>query len=96
MISRARRAIAIRQSGFSLFELMIVVCVIALLAGLLLNRMQLYEEAAEKAVMQQTVAAIKSALQMRAAAYMIAGREGDIERLPGMNPVNLLQEKPAN
>ncbi len=59
------------QTGFSLFELIVVVCIVAVVAGILLNRLHLYEEAAEKAAMQQTAAAIKSALQMRVAAYMI-------------------------
>lgn len=83
------------QAGFTLFELIVVVCIIALMAGILLNRLHVYEEAAEKAAMQQTAAAIKSALQMRVAAYMISGRDREIENLRNENPVSWLQEKPA-
>ena len=82
-------------SGFTLFELIVVVCVVSVMAGILLNRLQVYQEAAEKAAMQQTAAAVKSALQMRVAAYMIAGRENQIEHLLAENPVGWLQEKPA-
>ena len=84
------------QAGFTLFELVVVICIVALMAGVLLNRLQVYTEAAEKAAMQQTAAAIKSALQMRAAAYMISGRDGEIEQLRSQNPVSWLQERPDN
>ena len=84
-----------RQAGFTLFELIVVVCIVAVMAGILLNRLRLYEEAAEKAAMQQTAAAIKSALQMRVASYMIGGRDNQIENLRNENPVSWLQENPA-
>ena len=92
---RVRRRPAGRQTGFTLFELIVVVCVVAIMAGILLNRLRVYEEAAEKAAMQQTAAAIKSALQMRVAAYMISARDKEIENLRNENPVSWLQEKPA-
>ncbi len=84
------------QAGFTLLELIVVVCIVAVIAGILLNRLRVYEEAAEKAAMQQTAAAIKSALQMRAASYMISGRDNEIENLRNENPVSWLQEHPAN
>jgi prepilin-type N-terminal cleavage/methylation domain-containing protein len=93
---RVRRGPAERQAGFSLFELIVVVCIVAIMAGILLNRLRVYEEAAEKAAMQQTAAAIKSALQMRVASYMISGRDNQIESLRNENPVSWLQEKPAD
>lgn len=84
------------QAGFTLFELVVVVCIVAVMAGILFNRLRVYEEAAEKAAMQQTAVAIKSALQMRVAAYMIGGRDKEIENLRNENPVGWLQEQPAN
>ena len=93
---RVRRRPAGRQTGFTLFELIVVVCVVAIMAGILLNRLRVYEEAAEKAAMQQTAAAIKSALQMRVAAYMISARDKEIENLRNENPVGWLQENPAD
>jgi prepilin-type N-terminal cleavage/methylation domain-containing protein len=93
---RIRRKPAGRHAGFTLFELIVVVCIVAILAGILFNRLRLYEEAAEKAAMQQTAAAIKSALQMRVASYMISARDNEIEKLRNENPVNWLQEKPTD
>ena len=84
------------QAGFTLFELIVVVCIVSVMAFILLDRLQVYKEGAEKAVMQQTAAAIKSALQLRVASYMIHGREDEIEKLRTQNPVNWLQERPEN
>jgi len=83
-----------RQAGFTLFELIAVVCIVAVMVGILLNRLHVYQEAAEKAAMQQTAAAIKSALQMRVASYMISGRDNEIENLRNENPASWLQEEP--
>lgn len=92
---RAGRRAADEQAGFTLFELVVVICAVAVMAGLLLDRMQVYQEAAEKAAMRQTAAAIKSALQMRIASYMISGRDREIEQLHLQNPISWLQEPPA-
>jgi len=91
-----RREPSGRQAGFTLFELIVVICIVAVMAVILLDRLQVYKEGAEKAVMEQTAAAIKSALQMRVASYMIHGREDEIENLRNDNPVNWLQERPDN
>ena len=93
--SRADGGPGYRLRGFTLFELIVVICIVSVMAGLLLNRLHVYQEAAEKASMQQTAAAIKSALQLRVASYLINGRDNDIEGLRNVNPVSLLQEKPA-
>lgn len=93
---RVRRRPGQAQAGFTLFELIVVVCIVAVTAGVLLNRLRVYEEAAEKALMEQTAAAIKSALRMRAAAYLISGRDAEIEELRNENPVSWLQERPDN
>ncbi|MBE0627181.1 MAG: type II secretion system protein [Burkholderiales bacterium] len=96
MTRGAGRGSAGGHAGFTLFELIVVICIVAIAAGILLKRLRVYEEAAEKTAMQQTATAIKSALQMRIASYMISGRDRDIEQLRSENPVNWLQEKPDN
>jgi prepilin-type N-terminal cleavage/methylation domain-containing protein len=84
------------QAGFTLFELIVVICIVAIMAVILLDRLRFYQEAAEMTAMQQTAAAIKSALQMRVAAYLMNGREKDIEHLRSENPITWLQERPQN
>jgi len=92
----ARGQAAGREAGFTLFELIVVICIVSVMGFILLDRLQVYREGAEKAVMEQTAAAIKSALQMRVASYMIHGREDEMENLRTENPVKWLQERPNN
>ena len=82
--------------GFTLFELIIVIILVALFAGVLLGRFRFYQEAAEKAAMEQTAGAIRGAINIRLAALIARGKTQDIARLAGINPVNLLSEKPPN
>jgi len=81
--------------GFTLIELIIVICIVALCAALLLDRLRLYQEAAEKAVMEYTVATLKSALQLRVAAMLVRGEEKNIGSLARANPVDWLMEPPV-
>ena len=81
--------------GFTLIELVVVVCIIALCAALLLDRLRLYQEAAEKAAMEYTVATVKSALQLQAAAMLVRGEEKNIGALARANPMEWLMEPPA-
>src|SRR5438445_9183032 len=81
--------------GFTLIELIVVVCIVALCAALLLDRLRFYQEAAEKAVMEYTVATFKSALQLRVAAMLVRGEEKKIGALARANPVDWLMEPPA-
>ncbi len=81
--------------GFTLIELIIVVCIVALCAALLLDRLRFYQEAAEKAVMEYTVATLKSALQLRVAAMLVRGEEKNIGSLARANPVDWLMEPPV-
>ena len=81
--------------GFTLIELIIVVCIVALCAALLLDRLRFYQEAAEKAVMEYTIATVKSALQLRVAYMLVRGDEKKIGTLDRANPVDWLMEPPA-
>ena len=90
--SRGRRCAG---PGFTLIELIIVVCIVALCAALLLDRLRFYQEAAEKAVMEYTVATLKSALQLQVAALLVRGEEKKIGALARANPVDWLMEPPT-
>ncbi len=83
-----------KHAGLTLIELIVVVCIIALSAVLLFERLRFYQEAAEKAAMEYTVAVVKSALQLRVAALLLRGEGGNIGSLARANPVEWLMEPP--
>jgi len=85
-----------RQAGFSLPELMVVVAVLAIFAGLLLERLLYYQEVVEKLHMELTARALKSALRMEIANDLMAGRRISVARLARENPMEWLDQKPAN
>jgi len=85
-----------RTRGFTLVELVIVVCVVALLLGIALDRLLRWQELAERAALQQNIAAINSALALKFAAYVVAGTPQRIREEVGRNPVHLLARPPDN
>ena len=85
-----------KRCGFTLIELIVVITIISFLAAALLNRVPLYQEAAEKTAMEQTVGVIRSALHLQIANYIVKGRMNDIPKLAQDNPMNWLAEKPKN
>ena len=85
-----------RTRGFTLIELVIVVCVVALLFGVALDRLVRYQELGERAALQQNVAAINSALALRFAAFVVMGTPQRIAEEVGRNPVHLLARAPDN
>jgi len=85
-----------RARGFTLIELVIVICVVGLLFGIALDRLLRYQELGERAVLQQNVAAINSALALKFAAYVVLGTPQRIAEEVGRNPVHLLARPPEN
>jgi type II secretory pathway pseudopilin PulG len=83
-------------SGFSLLELVVVVCVVSLLAVVLLNRLQAYQRMAEKTAMEQTAGAVRSALNLRVASLIAKDRMDRMAELTRQNPMDWLAQKPAN
>ncbi len=87
-------AMRTKHAGLTLIELIVVVCIIALCAVLLLDRLRFYQEAAEKAAMEYTVGSVKSALQLRVAAMLQRGEGKNIGSLARANPIEWLMEPP--
>jgi general secretion pathway protein G len=82
--------------GFTLLEFAIVVAVTALLSTVLLHRLDAYRRAAEEAAARQTVAALRTALQVEAARALAQGRTDSLATLATQNPMRLLARPPAN
>lgn len=85
-----------RERGFSLFELMVVIVIISVLATVLLFRFSYYQEMAEKAAMESTARLIKTALQIHLAELIIANRQREAEALEREDPMRWLEKKPPN
>lgn len=84
--------------GFTLLELIVVICIISILIGLFLKKVPLNQELAEKAAMEQTAAAMQSILVMRCGSLMVRGAatEKELGALTTDNPIMWLQQKPRN
>jgi len=85
-----------RCEGFTLLEFGVVAVILGIVAAVLLDRLRYYQEAAEKADMEYTVAALKSALRLQVSTLMVEGRMGECSKLAQQNPMDWLQQKPAN
>lgn len=77
-----------------MFELVAVVCLIAVLAGVGNNRLRYYQELAEKAVMDLTLAAMTAGLRYRVAGILINSSVRSVVALERINPVSFLQDPP--
>ncbi len=80
--------------GFTLIELIVVVSLVAVFAAIALDRLKFYQEAAEKAGLETTLAAMHSGLQLRVAQLLVKGDAQAIAALAGSNPVQFLSEPP--
>ena len=86
------------QRGFTLIELIVVIIVIMVLAGIFITRISYYQEQAEKAAMQQVAGALQSALTLRYGTLMVRGalNEKELSLLATDNPMSWLQKVPPN
>ena len=90
------RSPTVSGAGFTLLELVVVVCVVAVLVAVALERLMRYAELAEHAAMEQTVGTLRAAMHIRAAAYIATQQVERIATLPSQNPFDWLAEAPAN
>ena len=84
------------SKGFTLIELVIVICIVGILSATLLKRVWFYQDQAEKAAMEQVAGALQSSLTMEYARLLTRGRESEISALVTENPMNWLAKIPSN
>lgn len=84
-----------RQGGLSLLEFTLVVIVVATLAALAADRISAMRVYMERAAVQRTVAAMRTALAMEFAAAVARDRRQDIAEWEGGNALALLEGRPV-
>lgn len=87
---------AIRHSGFSLFELIVFIILLAILMGFFFDRMLFYQEVVEEASMRQTVNMINTSMNLKLADWIAKGENRNIPQLGTRNPMDWLEKNPAN
>jgi prepilin-type N-terminal cleavage/methylation domain-containing protein len=83
-----------RPPGFSLLELLIVIVVVGLLFAVAVERLLKVRFEAERAMVQSTTSALRSALYIEFAAAAASGRMARLDGAAGSNPMALLAERP--
>ena len=82
--------------GFTLLELVVVICLISILFVFAVNRLLKLEVEAERVSVQQTLGILQSALAMEIAAHVARDTLPELDRLIGSNPMDLLADVPVN
>ncbi len=85
-----------RAAGFTVFEFAIVAIILAILTGVLLQRLLDYQQQAELAAVQRTVAILRSALVLKTAQLRMGNDPSAVAPLAAQNPMDWLAEKPPN
>jgi prepilin-type N-terminal cleavage/methylation domain-containing protein len=90
------RNAALRARGFSLFELVVSLTLVAVLIGVFLERALYYRELAERSAMEQVAQDLRSSVNLRVAELALDNRLRELVDLAGQNPFDLLGAKPEN
>ena len=84
------------QRGFKLFEFAVAAAIFAILVAVLLQRVWFYQGEAERVAVQQVVANVRTALEIKLAQGRLPGRAVDLTLLVEQNPLQWLSDKPPN
>ena len=85
-----------KMRGITLLEVVVVIALIAILIGLLLDRVVPLLGQAERVAYLHTKRQLESALLLEAAERVVRGESGSLPALAGGNPMDLLLEPPGN
>ena len=84
------------DKGFSLLELVLVIVFISVLFAIAVDRLLNLRVEAERASMEQTLGALRSAMSIQIASHIARGNERDLRLQLGANPMDWLSETPKN
>lgn len=82
--------------GFSLLELVLVICLIGILLAVALTRLLPYIDEAERVAVLTLEGQIRNSLVMAAAQRIARGEANSISSFNGTNPMSLMLEVPGN
>ncbi|HEY0586381.1 MAG TPA: hypothetical protein VGD52_09630 [Pseudoduganella sp.] len=85
-----------RQAGSGYFEFAVVGIVFAILCGVLLQKLQFYQQEAERLAVEQVATSLRAALASRAASMYLRGKDMDLPGLARENPMEWLERRPPN
>jgi hypothetical protein len=85
-----------RQGGSGYFEFAVVAIIFAILTGVLLQKLNYYQQEAERIAVQQVVASLRAALASKTASLYLKGNETEMMALVRRNPMELLEHAPQN
>jgi prepilin-type N-terminal cleavage/methylation domain-containing protein len=95
--SEAARPRSLRPpTGFSLLELVIVVCIVAVLLAIAADRLLVMRTSAERTSVETTIGNIRSALGIKVARLIAKGDLAGIHALAQSNPMDVLAEPPES
>jgi general secretion pathway protein G len=86
----------VRQRGAGYFEFAVAAIVFAVLCGVLLEKLQFYQEEAERLTVQQVVTSMRAALASKTASLYLRGNESELAALARQNPMDWLERRPPN
>ena len=84
-----------RPEGFTLIELILVICIVSVVMVFAADRFLYWQERAEKAAMESVLAGIKMGLQIRMAEMIMTNQQVKAADLENENPMRWLQEPPV-
>lgn len=85
-----------RQRGAGYFEFAVVAIIFAILCGVLLQKMQFYQQEAERLAVEQVVTSVRAALASRVTSLYLKGKEAEMTALAQQNPMEWLERRPPN
>lgn len=85
-----------RQRGISVLEFVVSICLVAIFAAVLLDRLLYVQEYAEMTAMELTAARMQSGLRSRVADLLIRDKMAEITALADENPIEWLDTHPEN
>ena len=85
-----------KSKGFTLFEVVLVMCLIVFLYMTAEQRINEMPAAAERAAFYGVVAQLKTGINLQMLAQVAGGRFDVLRAMEGSNPMNLMLETPSN